>query len=679
MDDERLYHENLSVIGERFPHLRGFLGRANRSGLICVPVTSASGHPSLELRQGKRKILLHSKKDPKIEARRFAESSTGGNERFIVLIGFGMGYFVEALLERNPDAFILVIEPDIVILQEAMRLRDLTSTLRSENLLMLPGNSIVPDDVAGNAAAEDGKPEDALIEDDAADDTATDDAGACGRVSLDDVIGVNSPAVLAMRPYLELFREKTARIRNEISAYLNRTEINVATLRRFDRLWTRNSFRNASAFFRLPGIERLRDVLGGSPAVVVCAGPSLDADAGTLRSLADRLAIIAVDTALKPLMKRGIVPDFVVTVDPQFINCFFTAQLEPFPGKPPALIADPGVHPATLKGYPGLVFITSSVFSPGKFIERFSGGKGSVAAGGSVAVAAFDAARILGADPIVMLGLDLSYGSGTTHASGSFIEEYVLTRTGRFQRPANYYVDYLRKGDPTYAAARDGTRVITDRRLLLYKKWFENRPHLAGTRVVNAASGGLHIEGFQDVPLDRLFDLTGTADGGTRPDGAPDEKKLDKEALRKRLEEIWFSERLDCDRLTAFISHLTSLKASILELRSFCREGRLLSTRLIDSPSEVEELNRSLTEIDGEILSHGEENQLLSMVMQTPISDVLRGGTGDGLSARERSRRLYTDMEEGLEFLMRLFELSIKDLMKLRIHDDNEDKVSNLL
>jgi len=632
---EHLYQKNLKVLRERFPSLAHILQNEKPGGFCCVSIASSTGDPTLQVSLDKRRILLHSRNDPKAEARRFAESSTEGTEQFFVLIGFGAGYLVEALQARNKNAFILVIEPDPCILREGMKTRDLSSILGSDRVLMIPG---------------------------------TREARSL-RIPFDEIFGIQSPKFLVTRPYFELFPEEVTEIRNEVSAFLSRTDINIATLKRFDRLWTKNSFKNASCLFGFPGIEKLQDLLKGIPVAVICAGPSLDRDLGALKSITDNLLLFAVDTALKPLLKRGITPDFVVTVDPQFVNCFFTAHLGQLIHDPPVLIADPAVHPSTLRGYQGPIFLTSSVFSPGRFIERFSGRKGTVAAGGSVSVAAFDVARIMGADPIILLGLDLSYGGGRTHVSGSFIEEYILSRVSRFQYPANYYVQYVRKGDPTLTKDRNGTPVFTDRRLLLYKKWFDTQPDRVKQRVINAAAGGLEINGFRSIPLTALQkDLR-----KTRPD---------RKGVRKFLLNIWDSEKINYGRIRSFTGELGSLEPSLLKLRALCREASGYSSRLLSHPDteESKSLTESLNRIDQKLLSCRKETELLSMVMQSSISEVLKKHTVvDEQEAFENSLMLYRSMEDGLDYLLHLIKLTLKKLKNLRSAGDTDTKAGNLL
>ena len=51
------------------------------------------------------------------------------------------------------------------------------------------------------------------------------------------------------------------------------------------------------------------------PAIVVAAGPSLNKNIDELKRAKGKAFIIAVDTAIKPLLKKGIIPDMFAIVD----------------------------------------------------------------------------------------------------------------------------------------------------------------------------------------------------------------------------------------------------------------------------------------------------------------------------------------------------------------------------
>ena len=64
-----------------------------------------------------------------------------------------------------------------------------------------------------------------------------------------------------------------------------------------------------------PGTARYKDAFAGYPAIVVSAGPSLHRNIEMLRQARGKAVIIAVSTVLRPLLRRGIKPDFAVVLD----------------------------------------------------------------------------------------------------------------------------------------------------------------------------------------------------------------------------------------------------------------------------------------------------------------------------------------------------------------------------
>ena len=51
------------------------------------------------------------------------------------------------------------------------------------------------------------------------------------------------------------------------------------------------------------------------PAIIVSAGPSLNENIEELKKAKNKAFIIAVDTAMKPLLRNGIIPDMYAIID----------------------------------------------------------------------------------------------------------------------------------------------------------------------------------------------------------------------------------------------------------------------------------------------------------------------------------------------------------------------------
>jgi hypothetical protein len=623
------YQRNIKALKRYFPFLYQELRKHNLPDLAFTDIRSITGHPSLEISKGDIRLVLHSRIDPVKEAERFVGARIDGREDVIVLVGFGLGYHVDEILKINRDSNIFVIEPDAGIFQKALHCRDIAHIFSSRRLFFsLTSDTAVFEVIMGSVPAS--------------------------KIKL-----------IVLRPYEQLCPGEVSRIKDDYFSFINRKQINAATLKRFDRLWTKNTFKNSPYFFTLPGVGELKNMFKGEPAIVICAGPSLEDDMPALRQLSDKVFLVAVDTVLQPLLKRGIRPDVAVTVDPQYLSIFFTSEVESLIGNIddyPLLIADPAIYPLTLRNYGGVKCICSSVFSPGRIIERYSGHKGSMAAGGSVAIAAFDVARMMGADPIIMLGLDLSYTKDKTHLSGSFYEKFILSKLNRFDTFHNYYARYIRSGRPTAVMDKTGKRVLTDGRLLLYREWFENQAPGGEKCKYNATKGGIDIPGFQNISLNEISETLFS-------------RELDKRKIKDQIKKRLTQKTVDRNRVACFLSYLSSVRENLKDIEELCSRAKVLCERILAS-EEGPEIADELNKIDERFLDFKEENSLLSMVLQTSIDQVMsREEEQQGENAVLSSIELYSSIVDGAKFLRTVLQSARKKLNVFLDNDDNESEI----
>src|SRR5437764_344282 len=91
---------------------------------------------------------------------------------------------------------------------------------------------------------------------------------------------------------------------------------NANARKRFAGRYLLNTLTNLPVIAREANAGALFDGFSDVPAIIVSAGPSLDRNIPKLRKFHDRGLMIAVDTALRPLLGAGIYPQLVVSVDP---------------------------------------------------------------------------------------------------------------------------------------------------------------------------------------------------------------------------------------------------------------------------------------------------------------------------------------------------------------------------
>jgi hypothetical protein len=196
-------------------------------------------------------------------------------------------------------------------------------------------------------------------------------------------------------------------------------EVKSATLLRFNQVWLQNFQANRNAVERNPGVIALKNKFRGLPCIVVGAGPSLDKNIRFLHRAQNKAVIISCDAALKPLMGHGIVPDFVVCLDPQEEISRFLVNV---PHKGITLVVPSIVHPHIIELWQNDVLFFNK-FAPDiptlVEIQKIVPDIGILTPGGTVLSVTYDLAFQAGGSPIIFVGQDLSYPKKKSHSHGS--------------------------------------------------------------------------------------------------------------------------------------------------------------------------------------------------------------------------------------------------------------------
>ena len=365
--------------------------------------------------------------------------------------------------------------------------------------------------------------------------------------------------------------------------FYSRREINRNTLKRFGRVWVRNLLQNLPALSGARPVGELQGILAGRPCLVLAAGPTLDDIAEHIEELRLRMAVVAVDTAAAWCVAHRIRPDFLVVVDPQYWNTRHLDTLD----DPLVLVSESSTHPAVFRKVKGPRYFCSSLFPLGSYLEKRLGIYGNLGAGGSVATTAWDFARFLGAGSIYCGGLDLGFPDMRTHYHGSLFEELSHLWSKRTLTAMSQQFKVVRDGSPVMTEAADGGSVLSDRRLALYRWWFENRLKEPGTPPSYTLSAkGVRIDGMPTAAPECLLELPLLRDeiDAVLPDpldesAANDLPRPEESALRQGI-----------DELDGILRDLEGICGEALEV---CRSGG-------DPARAAVELQR----IDARILAH---------------------------------------------------------------------------
>ncbi|MCR4317742.1 MAG: DUF115 domain-containing protein [Planctomycetes bacterium] len=381
----RLLSQNLAALSARGIDFTDSLDSAD--GYAFEFQTTNSGSLTAAYRESDGKLVqVVSRFSPEKEATRFVDSIFGESVRMFILIGCGAFHPVRELLARmRKDASLIVIEPLIAILRGAFERLDLRGALSDERLHLLLDS--------GDRSLEDG---------------LTNVFQSISRSSVRVVVHPGTARIIGTREN---------EIRKTISRAIERVRRAAPPGGRFIRRMRRNQIENALRAISLPFVSALRGAIAGKAAVAIGAGPSLDHDLAALSEHGDRAYIVCADSAVKPLLDAGIVPDLICSLDivPDKIARFENLrELD----ETPVVLMDSS-NPGFFDVFRGPKFVASHGNEFSKKIDEIAGISRAVlhnlfTAGNMCVVVA----NYLGASRIAITGLDFSFSGNSFHAAG---------------------------------------------------------------------------------------------------------------------------------------------------------------------------------------------------------------------------------------------------------------------
>lgn len=420
-----------------------------------------TGIPTLTIAAGGKTFSYHSRYDPVAEAARQAESALQSQQTNVMILGAGLGYLVDAVLEKltRPgfERQVYVVEPDPQVFLRALASRDMRSALNDPRVEWCVG--MTPDEFG--------------------------DRWAMGL----DWVSLDALAIVEHPPSLARFHGYFERLKEKVLYLANRSKGNLVTLMHTGNEFHSNSFANLRAALTFPGVGRMFGRFAGVPAVIVAAGPSLEKNAALLAGVRDRFLVISVDTSFRQLVARNIRPHIVLAADPSYLNSLDFVGVENETGV--VLAVEPMTHPDIIEQFRGPKMAMTFGGGLQSLTEPFREPTGKVVCWGSIATTAFDLARSCGCDPIVFVGLDLSFQDGKLYARGSYSDDIFYDRVHPYTSLEHETVDYIQTRGTHRIAMSDGSILFTDQNMHMYRAWFEDQFRQTAAKVINATEGGV--------------------------------------------------------------------------------------------------------------------------------------------------------------------------------------------
>ncbi len=418
---------------------------------------------------------LASLRRPREEAQSLTKDIDPAASGAVAVLGFALGYHVEALARRyGKMGVLLAFEPDVGLLRAVLEHVDHSKWLELRNCVIVTD----PDDQGEITASI---------------------TGAEGIFML-------GTRYLDHPPSKGRLGDAAERFSNTLSGALRavRTSI-VTTLVQVDKT-IRNQLGNLESYANAPGIAELAGAAHGKPAIVVSAGPSLRRNVDLLKDPAvrSRFVVIAVQTVLKTLLAKGIKPDFVTALDHDSISKRFYEGLTASDVEGVTLVVEAKASPAIFSAFPGSIRCSAEKVLDGILSDGMEGPmrellhreRGELKPGATVAHLAYYLARHLGCDPVILIGQDLGFTDGQYYAAGAAIHQVWSSELNEFNTLEMLEWQRIVRQRSMLHKRKDhlGRDCYTDEQMTTYLVQFERdfgEDVARGLRVIDATEGGV--------------------------------------------------------------------------------------------------------------------------------------------------------------------------------------------
>lgn len=463
-----LKDKNLNLLEKRFPGIFKLIEEKKaelfrKEAITVAEETAFTGEQILTIKENNRKLYLAGRRDPSahpknqisILGRIFSNAS-------VFMLGIGNIHYLEELVNATDQSVIILIyEPIFSVFYKQLERMDFEKIFADRTFVLI---------IEG-------------INDDGLEELTT-------TMLQGDKIPFMKYFVLPN--YVELCKKQVSRFLNILVKKAEGYYVNVGTKMLFSPYQAENFYHNVKYILEnYKAFQLFQLIPSDIPAFVVSAGPSLNKNIKQLKRAKNKSFIIAVDTAVKPLLREGIEPDLFATLDGiKPLKVIETEQAKNLPMLAQITSAHTIMDYHTGKKFfynEGYQYVHKLFEMNDKTIEGFP-------TGGSVATLAFSLACHLGFRKIIFVGQDLAYTGNKSHADGTFQEVMPKEDTEKFIKVPGNYEDEV----PTLKNL-DGYRKWFGE----YIEWWQKRHD---TEFINATEGGARIEGTKLMALADVID-----------------------------------------------------------------------------------------------------------------------------------------------------------------------------
>jgi hypothetical protein len=455
-----MYNNNLNALKCRYPQLVKDLEKTVITN-YSIRLTGPKNMMNMYIHQ--QNCFFYDENDPNRDSINQIEILKLRNTRIALFLGIGLGYeflhFVQNMINAQHTTYIIALEKNIEILKLAFKAFNFVPMIKHEKIEFIIG--VKEEDLFVKFAGIFSQKQDMLL------------------------------LINAMKPIYHMTNMRLEK-NYYLSALKKIKDAGVHRLGMFgnaphDAIWgIENTFRNISEIIYNPGFNLIMDKFKGKPAVVIASGPSLKKNVHLLRGLENKAVLICADSTLRPLIKMGIKPHIVASLERTEPTIRVLENFTPEEVKDVYLAAVPVIPNDAYKAYSGPKIIVYREYNFYRWLSIERGRQKIMQSSGNMA---FKLATGLSCNPIIIIGQDLAFSrdDDSTHISG---------------------VDYGTKQEMYYKKRRfevmgnDGKPIMTSVEWYPFLKGYEvNIADYKGNTVINSTEGGAYINGTIVMPF----------------------------------------------------------------------------------------------------------------------------------------------------------------------------------
>ena len=622
--DQEVYLKNINSLKKKYKDIILKLDSLSKTkeNLNIDVIEAKDKNKSMVIHHNDKSLYIHSKYRPVEEAGKWIKSLDINEESYIFIFGLGLGYHIKETAKKIGDKNkLIILEPNLEVFKKAIENIDLSDLFDKDNITFVINKEGITEAIWNYTNWN----------------------------------NIGNAIITNLPNYDKIFKVEVENFYQGVKDTINQRIIDKNTVFLFAGKWQENIIKNIPYVLESHSIKDFFGTFTNKPAVIVAAGPSLSKNIKQLQGLKEHAVIIAVGTALRPLLRNGIKPDFIISIDGGLPNYKHFEGLD-YSDIP--LVYEPILYPDILKEHKGekILFLSDDYYIS-KLLNKYGIRTGILKMGSSVANVAFDFAVKLGADPVIFIGQDLAYTDDKTHAGGTVYEN---DRAGK---------------DKNYLLVEDihGDKVYTSKVLYGFLKWFEREiaKDTPGRLFIDATEGGAKITGTKIMTL----------------------KETRAEYCKKNIEVsktinniLTGTKKLTYQQMNQIIDEYKDMQEELKEIRNICRKGENISNELLtiyqtnkyNNIKAIDNKISRLDKIDSEIRKRIESfnlivfilEPLIYMTMSIKIEDKNDTTQQRGIKVAQKSTLLYQRLKEAIDYVQPLLRDVIKDLEKLMVKNN---------